>query len=535
MSTSLTDEGDVVASSGEATAGALDCRNAMAERLRAWRGEGNRVDTLRRAAAARHAERWAVVAELELETVTPVYGGGTRPGEVDVTLPFRPRAVKNGIKHWWWMSNRLRREFADPQSGGSVALYRELVKLWGGVDDGAEGGTAAVRVTLDGIDPNVASERAYAYTPYIRRDGQYRPRPPAGHDADPWHYALFGAAGKLNANAVATNAFEAACPAINHGPAQGLRRLDRSRAATVFETLPGTLLVSGCRFKLRVELSKSLSEHETHARRLMSAIARWICFGGIGARTSRGLGRVQVVGAEPGSFDPWGCVQRAEDGRAFIQEVPGSRVETPIHGRASNGFDSAEQAVLWLLALYRRYRQQRGGQGGRGRSYFPEPDVIRHMTGRVHGHQPLYDQRFSYLPRLTLGAPIIIDIRGHQEPPKATLDFARDDGSGKLEHLDRCPSPLVLTARPQRGRWLPVAASVVPFTRDAAGLFARIDAGGQVYHLRPGQWWPDTRSPGYAQEVTQVMTALRGTARSARGPAMTFLDWVRSGGPVGQP
>lgn len=79
--------------------------------------------------------------------VTPMYGGGVTPGEVDREMPIRATAIRGQLRYWWRLLNRNRPEHlaADgkPDSGKLFASERAI---WGGLGD--EGSLAASQVTV---------------------------------------------------------------------------------------------------------------------------------------------------------------------------------------------------------------------------------------------------------------------------------------------------------------------------------------------------------------------------------------------------
>ncbi len=79
--------------------------------------------------------------------VTPMYGGGVTPGEVDRELPIRATAIRGQLRYWWRLLNRHRPEHlaADgkPDSGKLFASEREI---WGGLGD--QGRLAASQVDV---------------------------------------------------------------------------------------------------------------------------------------------------------------------------------------------------------------------------------------------------------------------------------------------------------------------------------------------------------------------------------------------------
>ena len=87
--------------------------------------------------------------------VTPMYGGGVTPGEVDREMPIRATAIRGQLRYWWRLLNRHRPEHlaADgkPDSG---KLFESERAIWGGL--GAEGCVAASRVSVRVEVPAVA-------------------------------------------------------------------------------------------------------------------------------------------------------------------------------------------------------------------------------------------------------------------------------------------------------------------------------------------------------------------------------------------
>jgi CRISPR-associated protein Cmr1 len=103
----------------------------------------------------------------------------------------------------------------------------------------------------------------------------------------------------------------------------------------------------------------------------------------------------------------------------------------------------------WLIGLFKHFRQgpgfarNHGKQPIRpGRSRWPEPETIRETLGadrRRSGHQRLSDIPADAFPRAEFGLPIIYELRGEGEPPKASLQPIVDGKPG-----DRMASPLIL-------------------------------------------------------------------------------------------
>ncbi len=71
-----------------------------------------------------------------LELITPMYGGGVQPGEIDRELPVRPSAVRGQLRYWWRLLN------ARPST---KQLFEAESELWGGI---RKSGPRASRVSV---------------------------------------------------------------------------------------------------------------------------------------------------------------------------------------------------------------------------------------------------------------------------------------------------------------------------------------------------------------------------------------------------
>jgi CRISPR-associated protein Cmr1 len=169
------------------------------------------------------------------------------------------------------------------------------------------------------------------------------------------------------------------------------------------------------------------------------AIAAWVLLGGIGARTRRGCGSLEMT-SEP-NLQP---VQRQFanlltliPGQYFIkikQAQPNK--DTPV--------DAWEMAVK----LYRDFRQQPGfarepinlDTKRPGRSFYPEPDSIRKLSSQYSPrHKPIH--KVSGYPRADFGLPIVFQFKDVKEgdPKNYTLQ-------GAIEGQTRFASPVITKA-----------------------------------------------------------------------------------------
>lgn len=79
--------------------------------------------------------------------VTPMYGGGVIPGEVDRDMPIRATAIRGQLRYWWRLLNRHRPEHLTAEGRpDSSKLFASERALWGGLGD--QGSLTASQVSV---------------------------------------------------------------------------------------------------------------------------------------------------------------------------------------------------------------------------------------------------------------------------------------------------------------------------------------------------------------------------------------------------
>ncbi len=320
---------------------------------------------------------------VRLRTVTPMFGGSAKTGEVDPRFPVRAASVR-GQLHFWWRATAGAR-FETPR-----ALFEAESALFGSAEK-----PGPVRVEVRILSPGRAAEPVR----HERKNGKMTPKFPGGPA-----YALFPFQGTID-NGVTEN-----LPA-------------RAREGVEFEVL--------------------ITGPEQLLPELQTALSAWVLLGGIGSRTRRGCGSLQVVGGTLGRLP------RIPAGPPLLTTLP----EVYVAGEPMR-----DALAAWTEAvnLYRDFRQGEGvgrreGRDNRpGRSYYPEPDTIRDITRR-YGHDTIHPVRG--FPRADLGLPIIFHFqdRGRGEPSDQTLQ-------GKQQGKQRFASPVITKAAFIRGEWRPLIA-----------------------------------------------------------------------------
>jgi CRISPR-associated protein Cmr1 len=193
-----------------------------------------------------------------------------------------------------------------------------------------------------------------------------------------------------------------------------------------------TLLQPGCLHVFQGSARLVLNTPSEFAQDVRAALRAWLAFGGIGGRTRRGFGAV----AATDSADP----------AIVLKDLGQVQLRT-----SKQTFRQATDALAFGLGALQRFRQ--GANAGRnpqsdttskkpaGRSRWPEPDTIRHLTGhssRRHRERQVWGNKF---PRAAFGMPIIFHFSDQRDGDPA-------DTTLKPRDAERMASPLIL--RPYR-------------------------------------------------------------------------------------
>jgi CRISPR-associated protein Cmr1 len=185
--------------------------------------------------------------ELELQLITPMFGGGYKAREVDTVQPIRPAAIRGHLRFWW-------RATAGARYATVEELHKAERELWGAAatKDNPAVGKVAIQVQILS-----AGEKAS----YSQVAPESRPKEGPLHG-----YFLF--------------------------PFQEQKK----------QNIPAAVGRRQVSFQLRLTLDASLSEAQRAGVR--TALKAWIAFGGVGARMRRGCGALTVVGANANQWLP---------------------------------------------------------------------------------------------------------------------------------------------------------------------------------------------------------------------------------------
>lgn len=372
--------------------------------------------------------------------VTPIYGGGVQAGVPDKDMPVRVSSIRGQLRFWWRLLN----------GGGksSKELFVEERALWGGLGSKPEEVKASrVRLKVRKMHGFNTEQCADYQVNQKKNDGTFKSVPKFRGKLSP--YALF--------------------------PAQGELSDDRKGV----EEQPSELFQPGATFELSVSLVHGGEEEFDHV--LLPVLRFWASFGGLGARTRRGLGSVKIQGLKPVSQEEaalHGC-------RLVLRSTSNPEDAVPIWAESVNKLRVFRQEPKFA---------RNGSSGDPGRSRWPESDAIRDATG-VHANQhPIQDWYPGKLfPRALFGLPIIFHFKDEKKP------HDKKGGSGdprqtslSVENADRFASPLILKAYWNGQAFQPVAV-LLPSTGILRSMNLTLSYTGEKHQIEmfpAGKWWP---------------------------------------------
>lgn len=202
--------------------------------------------------------------------------------------------------------------------------------------------------------------------------------------------------------------------------------------------------VPNAKLPLNVVFQLTISFPEKWQDDVKAALWAWETFGGIGARTRRGFGALQLLevnhpeGAdfppkEPSQIAGW-IKKRLEHFVAeqnFAANIPHLSPEMPPQVVPP----ASDPQTVWknLIRALSEFRQAPDGRDKR--SYWPEAETVRRLTNRrdEKKYKPLpHPQKF---PRAAFGLPIVFHFKDKYDPKDTSLQGA---------DIDRFASPLIL-------------------------------------------------------------------------------------------
>lgn len=344
--------------------------------------------------------------------ITPLLGGGVESKEADPVKCVTEKGIRGQLRFWWRACK------GASMLTGQQNILRNMKEredeIWGNASTPDRPLPSRVSLVVKITNGNKITRDQ----PYMLND-QNRPR--ANRESIVPPYAAFPLQ-----------------------PTDDEVRADRY--------LPMREVLLGVTFELRITFPKDKRED------VEGALWCWETFGGVGGRTRRGFGALELTRVEEGADDvtpaKWAPSDMERKVKEKIATVCSQGVwaeGVPHLSASSNGLkitarkdtnvraDDAIKSWRHLIECLQKFRQSRnqGNLPNRpGRSHWPEPDELRRKftarTGQTTAHEPTHPVR--KFPRAAFGLPIIFHFQGN-EIPDATLKGA--------DH-DRLASPLIL-------------------------------------------------------------------------------------------
>ncbi len=354
----------------------------------------------------------------QVKVITPIYGGGVKAGEPDKEMPIRASSIRGQLRYWW----RFLQMYGENNIIDKEELFKKEREIWGGMGNEEE---------LKESDQKDFSSKVFI---------------------------------KVNAKPISEQQITNAKDTIGN---------NNGISYALFSAIQGRenhkLIKEGYTFQLNV-FSQELCKEDWQS--VLLSVRWWACFGGIGARTRRGLGSVEIEGISP---------LTQNDVKAYYCELK--------EINASGAINS------WNKAIEKLYQFRQGVGIGRdpgngntpGRSRWPEPDSIREITGKA-GHPIEHPARQSF-PRAAFGLPIIFEFKEQGEPPKTELI---------PQTSERMASPLILKAMRTKNGYKAIALKLpTAHVNDKTVLLKKSgDENGAKLPktFSPNEWWDKAKA-----------------------------------------
>ena len=376
--------------------------------------------------------------EYQVRVITPIYGGGVTAGEIDTNMPIRATAIKGQLRYWWRFLQKNRKDDKDKKLSGKKLFIKER-EIWGGMGEDSKkakekdfSSNVFLQITLDSnVKIDECSPSKYAQ--------------PNQNNRSALDYALF----------------------------------------PVIQNEHQLLNCNNLTFTLKIKANKStLTDAQWGS--VEESIKWWACFGGIGARTRRGLGAVEINQIEaitPEQVSQYHCILKT----------------LPNNPDAINAWNKS----IEKLKLFRQGKNIGRNNGSDpkkpkklGRSFWPEADSIRKLTNKnANGRHPVNHEAVGYFPRAAFGLPIIFDFNSPPnagEPRETTL---------KPTISERMASPLILKPMAMgNGKYAPIAL-LLPNDHLEKLEIKLMEGNNALTNLPAGKWWPLNTAKNLAEKT----------------------------------
>ncbi len=337
--------------------------------------------------------------------ITPLFGGGVETKKADPIKVIRETSIRGQLRFWWramrgvgTLAQMKEREDALFGSGGEKASQSKVL--------------IAIKVNGNGKIDSEGSPKE----PFYLSNG--KPRPTAN-----WEKIAY-----------------AAFPLQPTNDESHLPLKD---------------------FRVRVEFTMKISfpGDEATKKDVEASLWAWETFGGIGGRTRRGFGALQLLDIDGVANEPMKIEEiKPEKGESRIVKelkeylAEGTWDANVPHLSADLAFaltpdftstnfeENNLEAWKFLIQKLHDFRQSpRVGKIHNGESHWTEPDSIRNKIPTRTFRQP-DNEDLEKFPRSILGLPIIFKFKDGEDPPETVLEGS----DAENQKINRLASPLIL-------------------------------------------------------------------------------------------
>jgi len=328
--------------------------------------------------------------------ITPLFGGGVEPGRCDPVTVVRAGEIRGHLRFWW-------RAARGGQFSGNLAQMKEAEDaLWGAAGNEQGGGPSKVEVVVHKPAQNQRGR------PFIAQNHKGK-EVPIGKPDSLYSYVAFP-----------------------------------------LRDTPELPVLENVAFSLTITFPKENDED------VESALWAWETFGGVGARTRRGCGALQLTQINDTEITtiPTDELRQSIFDGLQTHVVAGTWPPDVPHLLQQPTSDwirvlpfpnqSAMDAWVELFSTLKDFRQQR--PRGRGRNRWPEPDAIRNLTGRAHSRHRQPINSIRKFPRAAFGLPIMFEFKRDDQrdgDPRGKNELCGRSHNDRVKY-ERLASPLLL-------------------------------------------------------------------------------------------
>lgn len=329
-----------------------------------------------------------IIQERSYKLITPLFGGGVEPQNYDPVTVIRATSIRGHLRFWWRATR-----------GGQYTTVEDLKKaedaLWGAASNDKGGGPSKVEVVVRGA---VEGKRDEPFQIVKNKRGQPDSKPRSGSKVPA--YAAF--------------------------PLQPRR-----------EEVAFGMKMQAVQMDVAFTLTITYPVHQR--AEVEATLWAWETFGGIGGRTRRGFGALelmQVDGIAPhdrpqahrDAIEQWLRQQLNSytTGGILAMEWPQLATDTLLVVTQPQN----SPLICWNI-LIEKLRQFRSSQ----LNNWPDADSVRRIANQSYKGKSAIPTGRTVFPRAVFGLPIIFHFIGKGDPDDATLQGVAHD---------RLSSPLIL-------------------------------------------------------------------------------------------